>query len=121
MKKLESDKNENFNIIKSREKESIARKVKKAKNVCEKPLGRDEKPSMRMEECPLLFQALYYVKNGSFSLYNDGVLSKREAFSLPHFLTNFLLFYLRFSPSSSLNGPTTCSSYSPRNVTRYKR
>ena len=38
MKKLESDKNENFNIIKSREKESIARKVKKAKNVREKTL-----------------------------------------------------------------------------------
>ena len=121
MKKLESDKNENFNIIKSREKESIARKVKKAKNVREKPLGRDKKPSMSMGECPLLFQAFYYVKNGSFSMYNDGVLSKGEAFSLPHFLTNFLLFYLRFSPSSSLNGPTTCSSYSPRNVTKYKR
>jgi len=42
MKKLESDKNESFNIIKLREKESIARKVKKAKNVCGKPLGRDK-------------------------------------------------------------------------------
>ena len=121
MKKLESDKNESFNIIKSREKESIARKVKKAKNVCWKPLGRDEKPWVSMGECPLLFQALYYVKNGSFSLYIDVVLPKRESFSLPHFLTNYLLFYLRFSPSSSPNGPATCSSYSPRNVTRYKR
>ena len=119
MKKLESDKNESFNII--REKESIARKVKKAKNVREKPLGRDKKPSMSMGECPLLFQALYYVKNGSLSLYNDGVLSKGEAFSLPHFLTNFLLFSLRFSLGSSPNGLATCSSYSLRNVVRYKR
>ena len=119
MKKLESDKNESFNII--REKESITRKVKKAKNVHGKPLGRDEKPRVSKREYPLLFQALYNVKNGSFSLYNYGVLPKREVFSLPHFLTNFLLFSLRFSPGSSLNGPTTCSFYSPRNVVRYKR
>ena len=92
MKKLESDKNESFNII--REKESITRKVKKAKNVHGKPLGRDEKPQVSKREYPLLFQALYNVKNGSFSLYNYGVLPKREVFSLPHFLTNFLLFFL---------------------------
>ena len=121
MKKLESDKNESFNIIKSREKESIARKVKKAKNVCGKPLGRDEKPWVSMGECPLLFQALYYVKNGSFSLYIDVVLPKRESFSLPHFLTNSLLFSLLFSPGSCPNGLATCSFYSLRNVTRYKR
>ena len=56
-----------------------------------------------------------------FSLYSDDVLTKREAFSLPHFLTNFLLFYLVFSPGSCPNGLATCSSYSPRNVARYKR
>ena len=100
MKKLESDTNESFNIIKSREKESIARKVKKVKNVRGKPLRRDEKPRVSKGKCPLLVQALFYVKNGSFSLYSDGVLLKREAFSLPYFLTNFLLFSLIFSPSS---------------------
>ena len=56
-----------------------------------------------------------------FSLYSDDVLTKREAFSLPHFLTNFLLFSLVFSPGSCPNGLATCSSYSPRNVARYKR
>jgi len=88
MKKLESDKNESFDII--REKESIARKVKKTKNVRGKPLGRDEKPRVSKGECPLLFQALYNVKNGSFSLYNDGVLPKRESFL---YLTSLQSFY----------------------------
>ena len=98
MKKLESDKNESFNIIKSREKESIARKVKKTNNVHGKPLRRDEKPRVSKGKCPLLFQALW--ERWKFFLYNDGVLPKREAFSLPHFHTNFLLFSLMFSPSS---------------------
>ena len=66
MKSLEVIKNESFNIIKSREKESIARKVKKTKNVLEKPLEIDEKPQVSKRECPLLFQSLYYVKNRSF-------------------------------------------------------
>ena len=65
MKKLESDKNGSFNILKLREKESIARKVKKAKNVCGKPLGRDEKSRVSKGESPLLLQVLYYVRNGS--------------------------------------------------------
>ena len=66
MKNLESDKNKSFNIIKSREKESIARKIKKTKNVREKPLEIDEKPQVSKGKCPLLFQSLYYVKNRSF-------------------------------------------------------
>ena len=98
MKKFESDKNESFNIIKSREKESIARKVKKTKNVGGKPLRMDEKPRVSKGEFPLLFQAL--CERWKFFLYNDGVLPKREAFSLPHFLTNYLLFSLMFSPGS---------------------
>ena len=56
MKKLESDKNKSFNIIKSREKESIARKIKKANNVRGKPLGRDEKPQVSKGECPYSFK-----------------------------------------------------------------
>ena len=56
MKKLESDKNKSFNIIKSREKESIARKIKKTNNVRGKPLGRDEKPQVSKGECPYSFK-----------------------------------------------------------------
>ena len=41
--KLESDKNESFSIIKSREKESIVRNIKKTKNVRGKPLKMGEK------------------------------------------------------------------------------
>ena len=119
MKKLESDKNESFNIIKSREKESIARKVKKTNNVHGKPLRRDEKPRVSKGKCPLLFQALW--ERWKFFLYNDGVLPKRKAFSLPHFHTNFLLFSLMFSLGSYHNGLATYSSYSLRNVARYKR
>ena len=114
MKKLESDKNESFNIIKSRDKGSIARKVKKTKNVHEKPLRRDEKPRVSKGECPLLFQTLYYVKNGSFPC-------TMMVFFLPHFLTFFLLFSLMFSPGYYPNGLATCYSYSLRNVARYKR
>ena len=56
MKNLESDKNESFNIIKSREKESVARKIKKTNNVRGKPLGRDEKPQVSKGECPYSFK-----------------------------------------------------------------
>ena len=56
MKKLESDKNKSFNIIKSREKESIASKIKKTNNIHGKPLGRDEKPQMSKGECPYSFK-----------------------------------------------------------------
>ena len=66
MKKLESDKNKSFNIIKSREKESIASKIKKTNNIHGKPLRMGEKPRVSKGECLLLLQALYYVKNGSF-------------------------------------------------------
>jgi len=104
MKKLESDKNECFNIIKSREKESIARKVKKTNNVCGKPLRRDEKPRVSKGKCPLLFQALYYVKNGSFPCTMMVFFLKERPFSLPHFLTNFILFSLMFSSCSCPNG-----------------
>ena len=62
MKKLGRDKNESFNIIKSRKKESIARKVKKTRDVCGKPLRKGEKPWVRKGGCPLLLQVLYYVK-----------------------------------------------------------
>ena len=56
MKNLESDKNKSFNIIKSREKESIARKIKKTNNVRGKPLGRDEKPQVSRGDCPCSFK-----------------------------------------------------------------
>ena len=114
MKKLESDKNESFNIIKSREKESIAKKLKKTKNVHGKPLRRDGKPWVSKGECPLLFQTLYYVKNGTFPC-------TMIVFFLPHLFTYFLLFSLMFSHSSCPNGLATCSSYSSRNVAKYKR
>ena len=114
MKKLESDKNESFNIIKSREKESIAKKLKKTKNVHGKPLRRDGKPWVSKGECPLLFQTLYYVKNGTFPCTT-------MVFFLPNLFTYFLLFSLMFSHSSCPNGLATCSSYSSRNVAKYKR
>ena len=56
-----------------------------------------------------------------FPLYNDDVLTKGEVFSLPHFLTNFLLFSLMFYPGSCPNSPATCSFYSLRNVARHIR
>ena len=49
----------------SREK-SVVRKVKKTRKVSGKPIRRGEKPRVSKGECPLLLQALYYVKNGSF-------------------------------------------------------
>ena len=55
-----------------------------------------------------------------FSLYNDDIFPKRGIFSI-YFLINFLLFSLMFSPGFFPNGPATCSSYSLRNVARYKR
>ena len=44
MKKLRKDKNEIFNILMSREKESITWKVKKIWEIRGKPFGKDEKP-----------------------------------------------------------------------------
>ena len=90
MKKLKSDKNECFNIIKSREKENIARKVKKTNNVCGKPLRRDEKPRVSKGECPLLIQALYYVKNGNFPCTMIIFLLKERPFL---YLTSLQTFY----------------------------
>ena len=90
MKNHEDDKkNESFNIIKSREKESVAKKVKEAMNVREKPLGRDEKPRLSKRECPLLFEALYYVKNGSFPCTKMVFFLKERPFlySLPYKLS----------------------------------
>ena len=88
--KLKSDKNESFNIITSREKESIARKVKKTKNVHGKPLRRDEKPRVSKRECPLLFRALYYVKDGSFPCTMMVFLLKESPFL---YLTSLQTFY----------------------------
>jgi len=104
-----------------REKESIARKIKKAKNIRGKPFERDEKPWLSKGGISLTLLSSLLCEEWKFSLYNNGVLPKREAFSLPHFLTNALPFSLMFSPSSCPNGLTTCSSYSTRNVARYKR
>ena len=59
-------------------------------NVREKPLKRGEKPRVGKRECPLLLQALYYVKNEIFSLYNDGVLPKKDSFL---YLTSLQAFY----------------------------
>ena len=45
---------------------------------------------------------------------------KEGTFSLPHFVTNSLPFSLLFFPGSYPNILATCSSYSPRNVARYR-
>ena len=88
--KLESDKNESFSIIKSREKESIVRNIKKTKNVRGKPLRMDEKPRVSKGECPLLFQALYYMKDGSFSCTMMVFYLKERPFL---YLTSLQTFY----------------------------
>ena len=56
-------------------------------------------------------------KKWKFSLYNNSVLPKREAFSLPHFLTNFLLFSLMFSPGSYLSPLTVNSTWWLKSLT----
>ena len=125
-------KNKSFNIIMPREKESIARKVKKAKDVHEDPLRRDKKPRVSKGGMSLiLLSSLLCKKNGSFPCTMMVFFLRERHFSLSHFPTNFLLFSLMFSPGSCycspcsffffFNGPTTCSSYSPRNVAKYKR
>jgi len=90
MKKLKSDKNENFNIIKLRKKESVARKVKKTRNVHGKPLKMGEKPRVSKGECLLLLQALYYVKNGNFPCTMIIFFLKERPFL---YLTSLQTFY----------------------------
>ena len=99
-------KNESFNIIMSREKESIARKVKKAKDVCGKPLRRDKKPRVSKGGMSLiLFSSLLCKKIGSFPRTMMVFFLEERPFSLPHFPTNFLLFSLMFSPGSCCCSP----------------
>ena len=90
MKKLKSDKNENFNIIKLRKKENVARKIKKTRNVHGKPLRMGEKPWVSKGECPLLLQAIYYVKNGSFPCTIMVLFLKERHFL---YLTSLQTFY----------------------------
>ena len=55
MEKLKDDKNENFNTLMSREKESIAWKVKKACEIRGKPFERNEKPQVKKGNIPYSF------------------------------------------------------------------
>ena len=52
MKKPKNTKNESFNTLKSREKESITWKVKKTWEIRGKPFGRDEKPRVSKGNVP---------------------------------------------------------------------
>ena len=81
----------------------------------------NEKPQVSKGECPLLCQAFYYMEKWRFPLYSDDVLTNGDVFSLPHILTNFLLFSLMFYLGSCPNSLATCPSYSLTNVARYKR
>ena len=103
-------KNKSFNIIMPREKESIARKVKKAKDVHEDPLRRDKKPRVSKGGMSLiLLSSLLCKKNGSFPCTMMVFFLKEGHFSLSHFPTNFLLFSLMFSPGSCCCSP--CSFF----------
>ena len=105
----------------SREKESIARKVKMTMGCTWKTLWKGRKIIGKQGWMSLALSSFLLYEKLRFSLYNSGVLTKGEAFSLPHFLTNFLPFSLLFSPGSYNSSPATCSSYSLRNVATYKR
>ena len=120
MKKLKNDKNESFNII-SREKRQRCKESKENKECTWKTLKNGWKTTSEQGWMSLTSSSSLLCEKWKFSLYNDNILPKREAFSLPHFLTNFLLFSLMFSPGSCPNGLATCSSYSLRNVAKYKR
>ena len=60
MKKPKNTRNESFNTLMSRERESITWKVKKTREVCGKPFERDEKPwiSKGNGPCSLLFSIM---------------------------------------------------------------
>ena len=105
----------------SREKESSARKVKMTMGCTWKTLWKGRKIIGKQGWMSLALSSFLLYEKLRFSLYSSGVLTKGEAFSLPHFLTNFLPFSLLFSPGSYNSSPATCSSYSLRNVATYKR
>ena len=119
VKKLENNKkNGSFNTVMSREKESNASEGKGDNMMyVEKPFGMKKKPRVNKDQYPLPCQALYHVKMECTMLMFS---LKRDTFSLPHSLTNFLPFSLYFSLGSYPNNSAICSSYNPRNVARYK-
>ena len=72
-------------------------------------------------EHPLLSPDLYYVKKNQDFLTMVMFFPKEFFFFTSLSYPNFLTFSLLFSLGPCPNGLITCSSYSPRNVTRYTR
>ena len=120
MKKLHAIKMEALTSWCREEKKKV---IKESKNdnemYVENPLkGRKNHVWARMNiPCSVKLCIMYQWR---FPLYNGNILTKGKTFSLSYFLTNFQTFSLLFCLYSYPSSPTTCSSYSPRNVDGYK-